>query len=326
MRSITLFSASLFLILGSGISHGSEIKRLEVTPIPSIDATKRGNESIGKMVYRGGVEIEAVDTRFGGFSSLYVKPGTDEFLSVSDVAYRMTGRLLFNQQGMLVGLEGVDLEPLLDESGVRFDGKTNRDAEAITSDGEGGVLVAFERNHRIVQYAGLAEGNAKPFPAPQGLLDAPKNGGAEAMTRLSDGRLLVMTEDYKGDDAGMRRAWVGADGRWIDFHYVVFDGYEPTDAALSPDGKYVYVLERAYTPVIGARARIRRFLQRELRSGARIVGELMGEMGLTHVTDNFEGISVVEKSDGGVRVYIISDDNFGTLQDTYLLAFDVEMP
>ena len=37
--------------------------------------------------------------------------------------------------------------------------------------------------------------------------------------------------------------------------------------------------------------------------------------------DNFEGISVVRRR-GGVRFYILSDDNFSTEQRTLLLAFD----
>jgi len=326
MRSRIFTLATVLIFAPISAALASPIERLEITSVPSIHVANSAGTPIGNIVYRGGLHLEAVDSRFGGFSSLIVDPKTHSFLSVSDVAYRMTGRLIFNEDDTLVGLEGVDLEPLLDENGVRLDGKSNRDAEAITSDGAGGVLVAFERNHRISQYGELAKGNAMPFPAPQGLLNAPGNGGAEAMTRLSDGRLLVMTEDYKGDDRGMRRAWVGKDDRWIDFRYVVFDGYEPTDAALGPDGKYIYVLERAYTPVIGSRARIRRFLQRELRSGARIVGDLIGELGVTHVTDNFEGLAVVRNKDGGVRLYLISDDNFGNLQDTYLFAFDLQMP
>lgn len=304
----------------------SPIERLDIEPVAAIATSAETAGPTGSLIFRGGVHLEAGDSRFGGFSSLLVDPQTNAFLSVSDVAYRLTGTLVFNDDGTLVGLDSLDLEPLLDANGVRFEGKDNRDAESLTPDGAGGVFVGFERNHRILQYDRLGQGNARAYAAPQGLLDAPANGGAEAMTRLSDGRLLVMTEDYKGDDRGMRRAWVGGEKGWIDLRYVVFDGFEPTDAALGPDGKWIYVLEREYTPIIGARARIRRFLQRDLRAGARVVGDLLGELGYFHKTDNFEGLSVVAGPDGGVRLYIISDDNFGHLQDTYLFAFDLETP
>lgn len=38
--------------------------------------------------------------------------------------------------------------------------------------------------------------------------------------------------------------------------------------------------------------------------------------------DNFEGIAA-KKTDGGVRLYIISDNNFSTSQRTLLMAFDL---
>ncbi|MDB5421700.1 MAG: hypothetical protein JWR59_1647, partial [Brevundimonas sp.] len=42
--------------------------------------------------------------------------------------------------------------------------------------------------------------------------------------------------------------------------------------------------------------------------------------------DNFEGLAAVPKPDGGVRFYLISDDNFSSAQRTLLLAFDWKPP
>jgi len=38
--------------------------------------------------------------------------------------------------------------------------------------------------------------------------------------------------------------------------------------------------------------------------------------------DNFEGLGVVQRPDGGFRFYLISDDNASASQRTLLLAFD----
>jgi hypothetical protein len=38
--------------------------------------------------------------------------------------------------------------------------------------------------------------------------------------------------------------------------------------------------------------------------------------------DNFEGIAVVPRPTGGIRLYLVSDDNGSAAQRTYLLAFD----
>jgi hypothetical protein len=38
--------------------------------------------------------------------------------------------------------------------------------------------------------------------------------------------------------------------------------------------------------------------------------------------DNFEGVAAVLRPDGGIRVYLLSDDNGSPVQHTYLLTFD----
>ena len=38
--------------------------------------------------------------------------------------------------------------------------------------------------------------------------------------------------------------------------------------------------------------------------------------------DNFEGLAAVRRADGGIRFYLISDDNAAARQRTILLAFD----
>jgi hypothetical protein len=38
--------------------------------------------------------------------------------------------------------------------------------------------------------------------------------------------------------------------------------------------------------------------------------------------DNFEGVAVVPRANGGLRVYLLSDDNGNASQRTLLLAFD----
>jgi hypothetical protein len=38
--------------------------------------------------------------------------------------------------------------------------------------------------------------------------------------------------------------------------------------------------------------------------------------------DNFEGVSAVDRGDGTIRFYLVSDDNFSRTQRTLLLAFD----
>jgi hypothetical protein len=46
------------------------------------------------------------------------------------------------------------------------------------------------------------------------------------------------------------------------------------------------------------------------------------DMAAPLTVDNFEGVAAVSRSDGGVRFYLLSDDNGDASQRTLLLAFD----
>ena len=45
-----------------------------------------------------------------------------------------------------------------------------------------------------------------------------------------------------------------------------------------------------------------------------------------HGTDNFEGIALQRRDGGGIRLWLISDDNFSASQRTLLYAFDLALP
>jgi hypothetical protein len=47
-------------------------------------------------------------------------------------------------------------------------------------------------------------------------------------------------------------------------------------------------------------------------------------MSLLLTIDNFEGIAAKEMPDGGIRLYIISDNNFSASQRTLLMVFDLQ--
>jgi hypothetical protein len=42
-----------------------------------------------------------------------------------------------------------------------------------------------------------------------------------------------------------------------------------------------------------------------------------------HGTDNFEGIALAPRGDGGLRLWLVADDNFSRRQRTLLYAFDL---
>jgi hypothetical protein len=79
------------------------------------------------------------------------------------------------------------------------------------------------------------------------------------------------------------------------------------------------ILCRSYDPKQGNRIAVR-LVANANEDGGRLIDEFTMAAPLTR--DNFEAIAIVPRPAGGIRVYILSDDNGSASQRTYLLAFD----
>ena len=277
--------------------------------------------TIGRLAYRGGVELRLASPDFGGLSGMVVD-ADGSLLAVTDRAMWVTGRIELDPAGRLADVAGLAVAGPLAGTGGGALGTANHrgDSEALVRLADGSLLVAFERRHRLGRY-GRPGGPAAPADAPKDLVKAPCNGGLESAARLPDGRLMLLAEqlrDGNGDFVG----WVGRPGAWQAFAYAATGPYEPADAATGPDGR-VYLLERRFNPLGGFGVRVTRFPAADLAPGARIEAEELAVFEPPYVQENFEAIAALADPAGGVRLYIASDDNFSFLQRTLLLAFRV---
>lgn len=300
-------------------------------PVPSIsvplDSGRPDVADVGALRFRGAMELPD-GGGVGGLSGLWVSPDGDRFLAVSDRGRTLAGRLDYDAQGRLNGAGGFVVRPLPQDDDPSYSGRLN-DSEEVARLPDGNWLVSFERNHRILRYpAGpeRPEGAPVRLPRPPGLEDAPANGGIEALTVLSDGRLLAIEE---GDDDGARerRAWIGQPGLtsragWQPLTYRAAPRFRPTGAAALPGGGAL-VLERRVSLLGGWAARIVHVPPESLRPGATIDGVELARLEPPLLVDNFEGIAVRPGPDGDLLVYIVSDDNRSPLQRTYLAMFSV---
>ena len=84
----------------------------------------------------------------------------------------------------------------------------------------------------------------------------------------------------------------------------------------------MYVLERRVS-LAGLAARIVALDTADIRPGARLVGRELGTLAPPAMSENFEGIAARRAPDGGVLLYLLSDDNFVPLLRTLLLQFAV---
>jgi hypothetical protein len=190
------------------------------------------------------------------------------------------------------------------------------DAEALALAPNAGLVVAFERDPRLRIYP---DGETRPIalPAPEGIERAPPNGGMEAVARLLDGRLLVVTE--YDEQPGRFVGWIGGAGGWSRVTYLCDQAYKPTGATTLANGDVLFV-ERRF-PLLSVR--VRRAAATALKPGAEIKAEELARLEGSRTFDNMEGIDARQGPKGETLIYLVSDDNFRRIQRTLLMMFEL---
>lgn len=270
--------------------------------------------TVGDLRYRGGIELRSTHPDFGGLSGLRVSSDGLSLRAVTDRGKFLRARLTYDPDGTLTALTDADLSPLPGISGARRDS----DAEALSEDGSGGWVVAFEQQHRLMRFG---EGHARigEIAMPRAAGRLPGNSGIEALARLPGSQFLMLSE-YPVT-SHVHQGWLGgSDGGWLELSYVTEAIFAPTDAASLPTGD-VLVLERAFHPLGGWGARVVHVEPGQLAAGTAIRGRPLATLRAPLTVDNFEGLAA-RPVPGHVRIYMLSDNNFNFLQRTLLLTFD----
>jgi hypothetical protein len=311
------------LVLSAAIAPAALADAVSVrsTPVP-LNPSDPQQQVVGRLEYRGGLQLVSDDPRFGGLSSIRVLPDGEHLAAVSDEGFWLSGRLVLGE-GRLEGVADVEMGPLLDPDGRAPGGKDSRDAESLALLPDGSFVVGFEREHRLLRYpagTGRPDGVPAVVPPPPGLEQAPFNGGIEALLAMRDGRLLALTEYWIEQDVVV--GWTGGPDRWKRFGLRFEGALRPSDAALLPSGD-VLLLERAYNPDRGITSvRVRQLRRGSIRPGASIGGRLVSRFAPPLTLDNYEGIATFRGPGGETRVLLVSDDNLDReRQRTLLLMF-----
>ncbi|TWA87332.1 hypothetical protein FBZ83_101194 [Azospirillum brasilense] len=326
LRTLVIPFCALLAVAGGCAAVAGNGGPAESSVPVALDRDRPDLSEVGALRFRGALRLPA-GAGVGGLSGLWVSDSGDRFVAVSDLGKSVTGRLSYDAQGRLAGAGQYDVRPLALDKDPDYRGRLN-DSEDLARLPDGGWLVPFERNHRILRYEGAArpEGPPRKLPTPPGLESAPSNGGVEALAALADGRILAIEE---GDDNGVRErhAWIAPTdlkkrGDWQPLTYRAAPRFRPTAAAPLPDGG-VLVLERRVSLLGGWAARIVHVPADSLRGGATMDGVELARLEPPLLTDNFEGLAVRPGPDGDLLVYVVSDDNRSPLQRTYLMMFQL---
>lgn len=311
---------SIGALLVAGLLAGAEPLSVTAVSVP-LDASAPDLRTVGRLRYRGGLQLTSPDPRFGGLSGLHVSDD-GSWLAITDEGCWVRGRLLYHD-GRLVGVAGDSIGTLRDPGGSPLVDKRDQDAEELLVLDSGERIVSFERRHRILAYSAGDVAFAAPslVAPPPDLETAPENGGLESLAALPDGRMLLLSERLHV--AGGVRGWLGTPGAWHPFAVRVEGILRPAGAAALPDGDVV-VLLRGFAPLTGTVVQVRRLPRARLENGTSLDGVRLAELRAPLTVDNFEAVAVRPGPRGETLLYLLSDDNFNPLQRTLLMVFELE--
>jgi hypothetical protein len=280
---------------------------VEAIPVP-LNPQDLSQNRVGEFAYAGGVALRSRQAdRLHSLSDLEVT-ASNRLVAVGDDGIFFDAQLAFDSSQRLTGVTDTTITVLNGEDGKPFAEKTDTDAEGLAILSSGDRLVSFERHDRILLYPATGV-RPRRVPAPE--TSFPPNGGMEALAADHEAGpdAYVVGGEISGDTWACRVSARCIAAQRIDkpaeFGLVSMKRVRGLDA--------VYLL-RAFDPQRGSRISLQVF-----RSG-RMVGRMDLARPLT--VDNYEGVAAARRSDGGVRFYLLSDDNGGDPQRTLLVAFD----
>lgn len=258
------------------------------------------------------------DEAFGGWSAIEVEPDGAGFTAVSDRGLIVTGRLLRNSHGWLIGAEAGPILSLTHTDGEPLPRYWD-DSEGLAVGPDGKVYVSFEAEHRINVYDDAAVDRATELPRAPGFAGMQNNSSLEALAIGPDGALYTLPERSGALDRPFD-VYRFRDGEWtVPFTLPRRGDFLPVGADIGPDGRF-YLLERMVSVShLGFASRVRRF----------DLGEdgLTGEVTLLTTRprdhDNLEGIAVWQDDLGDMHLVMIADDNHRVLQKNEIVEYIV---
>lgn len=256
------------------------------------------------------------DETFGGFSGIEISDDGSRFTALTDRAEIRWGDVERDADGRMLALKPAGQAHLLDIKGKWLKPGWQGDSEGLAIGPDGALWISFEGLTRIARYDS-PDSRAKLLPRPAEFRAMQRNSSLEALAIQPDGTLLTLPE-RSGELTRPFPVWRWRNGIWDQPFSIPRSGdWLAVGADIGPDGRF-YLLERNFKGLLGFRSRVRRF---DLSDSGFSHETVLLESGPLQY-DNLEGISVWQDA-GGIRLTMISDDNFGMLQRTELVEYRV---
>ena len=307
------------------IAEGPVKIQVRAQPLGGFETRDPSRRQFGALLFRGGLELTSSHKDFGGISAIRVGADGARFIAVTDKGRWLRGRILY-RDGTPVGLDDVEMAPVLGPDGRPITARGWYDTEAIGEDG-GTLYLGLERVHQIMRFDYGRDGllaRGQPIAVPPAMKKLPSNKGIEGLVVIPrgtplGGSLLAFSE--RGlDAAGNLLAFIIGGPTPGAFTVKRSADFDISDAALLPPGELL-VLERRFSFLSGIAIRIRRIPLASVQPGALVDGRILLEADMGYQIDNMEGLSVHRTAAGETVLTLISDDNFSPIQRTLLLQF-----
>lgn len=261
---------------------------------------------------RGAWTLTADRPEFGGFSGLVVRDG--RIYAVSDRGWWMGAELL-EQDGTLALRDAV-IAPIRGPDGHRYDSSSS-DAEGLTLN-RGRLMVAFERNHRVLRLN--PDGLTEAVTDPGAFQRLRTSKGIEALASLPDDRMIGFAEERDGANAPV--FVIDSTGNVTESVLPVSWLQTVTGADMGPDNR-LYLVLREFSALFGLSIQVMRYGLGDDDLPLPESSEILAKLGQASGIGNMEGLSLEARPDGSIRLWMISDNNFADDQNTILAVFDV---
>lgn len=299
-------------------NHQQALHFANITP-PSDEVT-----GLGPFALEGLWRMSSPNSRFGGWSAM-IEIGTGQFLAFSD----RNMRLRFTPPGVAAP----DV-PKASQVGIRraiYQRKRGKDwsvfdIESAVMAPDRSIWLGVEDDDRLIRIdADRSKGAFVEIPA---LKDWPVNGGPEAMTRLVDGRWMLLCETCGARRGGLHLGllFAGAPDRSQaqPFGIELPVGFDPVEMAPLPDGRLLILTRRLSLIPPHFESGLVLADPAKLDPKRPWQTQELGRIDARAMRENYEAM-VVKDTSKGAEVWLLSDDNGSALQETRLMKLRLDM-
>ena len=248
------------------------------------------------------------DARLGGLSGIEVSDDGASFIAISDRGIFFDGQF-DRADTQITGVSDITITQMQGPDGTPFDAD-NHDSEGLAIGPDGTMHVSFESVHGIRHFDATSSLGSE-LQTDRRFADFQQNSSFEALAITPDGGLLTLPE-RSGRRTRPFPVYQLRGNLWsFAFEIPRRGAFLTVGADIGPDGKF-YLLERDFIG-IGFLSRVRRF---DLDGSNEEV--ILHTSARTH--DNLEGIAVWQ-DDQGMRLTMVSDDNYRRFQQTQIVEY-----